>query len=115
MGGTDDRGEPLTSVERYDEGEDKWEAVASMSSERVFFGVGVLCGRLYVMGGQDIDSEDQLASVERYDEGANKWEEVAEMRSWRMSLGVAAAHDPCSFASSSSSLPDALSLDLEDN
>ena len=43
----------LLSVERYDEGKDEWQVVASMGSKRSSLGVCVLGGRLYAVGGWD--------------------------------------------------------------
>ena len=39
VGGVDGEGNELSSVERYDEGKDEWEAVASMGRRRAFVGV----------------------------------------------------------------------------
>ena len=41
----------FSSVERYDEDKNQWEAVASMNSARKGLGVCVLNGRMYAVGG----------------------------------------------------------------
>ena len=75
-----------TSVERYDEKGDKWEAVAFMSTGRSYVGVCVMGGRLYAVGG--FDGGSCLSSMERYNEGEDKWELVASMSSKRFGVGV---------------------------
>ena len=112
----------MFSVERYDEGEDKWQAVASMSFGRMEMGVCVLGGRLYAVGGRSGINGSCLSSVERYDEGEDKWESVASMSSGRVGVGAAAVNTPVTLSSStssssslSSSSSDAPSLDLDDN
>ncbi len=77
----------LSSVERYDSKTNKWEAVASMGTQRGYLGVAVYGGHLYAVGGYDGSS--WLSSVERYDSKTNKWEAVASMGTQRGFLGVA--------------------------
>ena len=77
-------GRYLSSVERYDEEKNEWEAVASMGTERSGLGACVLGGRLYAVGGDD--GNRRLSCVERYDEEKNEWEAVADMGS--VSSGV---------------------------
>jgi hypothetical protein len=64
-GGAEDN--RLSSVERYDEEKDQWEAVASMGIERFGVDACVLGGRVYAIGGID-NGGNNLSSVERYDE-----------------------------------------------
>ena len=66
VGGWNDDDDRLSSVERYDEEKDEWEAVADMSTARFGAGACVLGGRLYAVGG--CDDYNNLSSVERYDE-----------------------------------------------
>jgi N-acetylneuraminic acid mutarotase len=74
-------------VESYDDVNDQWGAVASMSCQRNNMGVGVLDGHLYAVGGYGYQT-GPLSSVERYDEGKNQWETVASMNIARGGLGV---------------------------
>ena len=62
VGGYNVRNRRLSSVERYDEEKDEWEAVADMSTARVQAGACVLGGRLYAVGGCDGDN-NYLSSV----------------------------------------------------
>ena len=74
----------LTSVERYDPALDAWEAVAPMAEPRVGFGVAVLDGKLYAVGGRGNADDGLLSSVERYDPALNAWETVAPMGTARI-------------------------------
>ena len=76
----------LSSVERYDEEKNEWEAVASMGTRRQGLGACVLGRRLYAVGGYD--GNRRLSCVERYDEEKNEWEAVADMGSARGGVGV---------------------------
>ena len=78
----------VSSVERYDEEKNEWEAVADMGNVRGFVGVCVLDGRMYAVGGVDADG-NSLASVERYDEAKNEWVAVVDMGTARSFAGVA--------------------------
>ena len=50
----------------------------------------MLDGKLYAMGGQDVDDDYATSnSVERYDLATNAWEDVAPMARVREDLGVA--------------------------
>eukprot|EP00808_Paulinella_micropora_P002045 g56466.t1 len=63
----------LSSVERYDPTNDRWEDVAPLTGPREDACAAVLDGRLYVMGGH-CANEVALSSVERYDENRNCWQ-----------------------------------------
>ena len=75
-----DGGGYLSSVERYNEEKDQWEAVASVNSVR-----SVLIGRMYAVGGFD---GGRYLSLERYDEEKDQWEAVASMDSVRSEVGI---------------------------
>ena len=57
-----------------------------MAEPRVAFGVAVLDGKLYAVGGRD---DGLLSSVERYDPAADAWEAVAPIAVAREDLSVA--------------------------
>lgn len=59
------------SVERYDPSKDSWEMVASMADKRIHFGVGVMLGFIFVVGGHN--GVSHLSSIERYDPHQNQW------------------------------------------
>ena len=59
-----------------------------MAYERDTHAVAVLDGKLYAVGGEDINS-NPLSSVERYDPATNVWESVAPMATARSRPGVA--------------------------
>lgn len=58
-------------MERYDPSKNSWEAVASMADKRINFGVGVMLGFIFVVGGHN--GVSHLASIERYDPHQNQW------------------------------------------
>jgi N-acetylneuraminic acid mutarotase len=80
-------GSRLSSVVRYNPGQEAWTAVAAMGSKRSGVGVAVVGGMLYAIGGYDGSSF--LSSVERYDPGQDAWTAVAAMGSKRFGVGVA--------------------------
>lgn len=59
------------SVERYDPSKDAWEMVAPMADKRINFGVGVMLGFIFVVGGHN--GVSHLSSIERYDPHQNQW------------------------------------------
>lgn len=61
----------LTSVERYDPQEDKWEEVAPMGQKRSAHAVAVVNGRFYAIGG--FDGKEPLGTFECYDPVENRW------------------------------------------
>lgn len=61
----------LLSVERYDPSKDSWEMVAPMANKRINFGVGVMLGFIFVVGGHN--GVSHLSSIERYDPHQNQW------------------------------------------
>ena len=74
-------------MERYDPALNAWEAVAPMASARSHLGMAVLDGKLYAVGGE-IDEYDEnfgvpVNTVERFDPFTNVWEEVAPMATAR--------------------------------
>ena len=61
----------LCSVERYDPSKDAWEMVAPMADKRINFGVGVMLGFIFVVGGHN--GVSHLSSIERYDPHQDQW------------------------------------------
>ena len=66
-----------------------------MASAREGHGVAVLDGKLYAVGGQNYEEEDEeeedvrINRVERFDSSTNAWEEVAPMATARSAPWVA--------------------------
>lgn len=75
----------LSSVERFDPLDNKWEIVAELNSRRVCIGAGVINNQLYVVGGYD---GSYLTMVERYDVEKNTWQAIKSMLSKRRRMGV---------------------------
>eukprot|EP00457_Paulinella_chromatophora_P001289 gb/GEZN01001291.1/.p1 GENE.gb/GEZN01001291.1/~~gb/GEZN01001291.1/.p1 ORF type:complete len:881 (-),score=138.65 gb/GEZN01001291.1/:518-3046(-) len=78
----------LSSVERYDPMNDRWEMVARMLYNRNFHAASMLDGQIHVMGGWS--EENVLNTVERYDAEANRWEQL-DGRMGRQRAGHSAA------------------------
>lgn len=58
-------------MERYDPSKDSWDMVAPMADKRINFGVGVMLGFIFVVGGHN--GVSHLSSIERYDPHQNQW------------------------------------------
>ncbi len=67
----------LKSVERFDPETNSWEMVAPMADKRINFGVGVLHGFIYVVGGHN--GAMHLSTVEKYDPHRDTWTTVMPM------------------------------------
>jgi hypothetical protein len=74
-----------TSIEKYDLRANTWSHVASMSGRRLQFGVAVVDGRLYVVGGRD--GLKTLNTVECYDIKSKTWTTLPPMSTHRHGLG----------------------------
>jgi len=85
LGGRDDAGLFLNSVERYSVDLDCWRPVAPMLVERCGMGAAVREDKLYVVGGFNGRCR---ATVEVYNPDANAWQPVAPLRSRRAYLAV---------------------------
>ena len=84
MGGLDDKGNSLNSVEYYDPATKKWAAAAKMGTARYYFSAATLNGKIYVMGGNN------LSSVEYYDPAAKTWADAAKMGTARAGAAASA-------------------------
>mmetsp|Transcript_71769 Transcript_71769/g.149876 ORF Transcript_71769/g.149876 Transcript_71769/m.149876 type:complete len:624 (-) Transcript_71769:225-2096(-) len=89
VGGKDQEGHALASMERYDAQRDAWEAVSPMLTARTGLGVAALAGRLYVVGGRH-DSGYRLRTVECYNVQTDSWSERAPMTVARGAVKVGA-------------------------
>lgn len=74
-----------TSIEQYCLRRDTWKQVATMSGRRLQFGVAVLDGRLYVVGGRD--GLKTLNTVECYNPHSKTWSVMPPMSTHRHGLG----------------------------
>ena len=83
VGGDDNGGEFVSSMERYDPSTNAWEeeAMAPMPSARKYVSMAVLDGKLYAAGGESEADGATSNLVERYDLATRttSWEEVAPM------------------------------------
>lgn len=82
---------PLGTNEMYDPVTNTWTTRASMPTPRFYFGIAVLEGKIYVMGGQKgfnmANSEPILCpSTEVYDPATNTWENRKPMPTSRTQL-----------------------------
>jgi RNA polymerase sigma factor (sigma-70 family) len=74
----------LATVEEYDPMADKWTKKSDMPTARCYLSTSVVNGKIYAIGGGDI----QLQTVEEYDPVADKWTKKADMPTARSSLGT---------------------------
>lgn len=75
-----------TSIEQYDLRANKWSHVAHMSGRRLQFGVAVVDGKLYVVGGRD--GLKTLNTVECFDIKTKIWSHLPTMSTHRHGLGL---------------------------
>lgn len=73
-------------MERYDPSKNSWETVASMADKRINFGVGVMLGFIFVVGGHN--GVSHLSSIERYDPHQNQWTVCRPMKEPRTGRGA---------------------------
>lgn len=72
------------SIEKYDIRINKWSHVANMNVKRLQFGVAVVEGKLYVVGGRD--GLKTLNTVECFDVKAKTWTNLPPMSTHRYDL-----------------------------
>ena len=97
-GGDGDEDETWKTVESYDPTKGEWKPVASMLTERAFFGMAALDGKIYAAGGT-MPGRPVYDTAEVYDPAAPEkgWTEIARMRCAAHPLlthGPAAAAQP---------------------
>ena len=80
-------GPPLSRVEVYDPATDAWEKRADMPGPRQTAGLGVVDGKIYVIGGW-LPGDVGLSTVEVYDPAMDKWERKSDMPTARPAFGV---------------------------
>lgn len=81
----------LTTVEAYDPSTDTWSTLAPLPEPRHSFGIGVVNGKLYAMGGGVHEGGGCATSkndIWEYDPSINIWAEKAPMPTARFGLGV---------------------------
>ena len=87
-------GSDFSVVEVYDPANNTWSTVAPMPTPRHGFGVGVVSGVLYTIGGYSFNTCNCLVgTVEAYDPISNTWSTKASMPTVRQDLVVAAIND----------------------
>jgi hypothetical protein len=90
MGGSDRRGDVLSTTERYDAASGHWSSAAAMGTARSDFGTCVIAGEIHAVGGMDADYS-RLASVEKYSPLRESWSTVAPLpraRSHNVAIAV---------------------------
>ena len=79
----------LDSVECYDASTNTWTEVAPMNTKRLYPGIAVADGKMYVVGGYDFSAYSYFSSMECYDPVTNTWTDLAPMLIARINLSVA--------------------------
>ena len=83
----------FSSVECLDPSTGQSSAVADMNTARANYGVAVVKGKLYAVGGQDED-DTTLSSVECFDPSTGLWSALADMSTARAFVAVVALECP---------------------
>ena len=78
------------NVEAYDPATDTWTQKRNMPDSRVSFDVGVVEGKIYVIGGRILISGERLSRVDVYNPATDTWVEGPKMPTPRSDLRVAA-------------------------
>ena len=90
----DRRMKTLKVVEVYDPQTDTWERKQDMSIPRRQFGIGVVAGKIYAIGGENLFADPSLLDhVEVYDPVSDTWVKRAELPSRRDEVKVAVVQD----------------------
>ncbi|XP_046669511.1 kelch-like protein 5 [Homalodisca vitripennis] len=92
VGGMDANKSGATSIEQYDLRANKWTHAANMPGRRLQFGVAVVEGKLYVVGGRD--GLKTLNTVECFDIKTKTWSNMPPMSTHRHGLGVGVLEGP---------------------
>ena len=84
----------LKAVEVYDPQTDTWERKQDMSIPRRQFGIGVVAGKIYAIGGENLFEDPSLLDhVEVYDPVSDTWTKRADMPTRRDEVKVAVVQD----------------------
>ena len=90
VGGFDNAGTIVATVEEYNPATDTWTTKSPMSEPRAFLALAAASnGKLYAVGGDD--GSGQVATVEEYDPATDTWTTKAPMSGPRSELALAAA------------------------
>ena len=73
------------SIEKYELRKDAWSQIANMNGRRLQFGIGVIDGLLFVVGGRD--GLKTLNTVECFDPKKKHWTMMTPMGTHRHGLG----------------------------
>ncbi|XP_039288119.1 LOW QUALITY PROTEIN: kelch-like protein 5 [Nilaparvata lugens] len=92
VGGMDANKAGATSIEQYDCWSNRWSHVANLPGRRLQFGVAVVEGKLFVVGGRD--GLKTLNSVECFDAQTHTWAPSPPMATHRHGLGVGVLGGP---------------------
>ncbi len=87
IGGLNNSGGSISTVEVYDCLQDKWRLAESMITTRSRVAVAVLQGKLYAIGGYN--GLERLSTVEVFEPDVKKWKRVSSISKPRSALGSA--------------------------
>ena len=87
IGGLNNTGGSISTVEVYDCLENKWRLAESMMTTRSRVAVAVLQGKLYAIGGYN--GLERLSTVEVFEPETKKWKRVSSISKPRSALGSA--------------------------
>eukprot|EP00964_Phaeocystis_antarctica_P006404 scaffold3464_cov66-Phaeocystis_antarctica.AAC.2 len=90
VGGAEGSGEEVSTVRAYDPALDSWCEVASMAMGRCIHAAVALSGKLYAMGGWNVNEDTSFAEAEVYDPRADSWQPLPSMPTARKRLAAVA-------------------------
>merc|ERR1712151_688219 len=93
LGGHDDEGDSLNTVESFDSQSNSWTMMPSMRTARSNFAAAVLNGEIFALGGLDM-MYDKLSTVERFVPRASTWVVADAMDTARSDHVAAVLGDP---------------------
>ncbi len=79
IGGSNEEGERLSTVEAYDPRTNSWKAEAQIPIARSYPAVGTLADGQIIAAGGGIEGHGPLADVELYTPWTNSWEQLAPL------------------------------------
>ena len=72
-------------IQVYNPESDTWRSLADMVNPRIDFGIEILDGCIFAVGGHN--GREAIKNVEKYDIGADQWFEIPAMSISRSRLG----------------------------
>lgn len=86
MGGADNSGNTMATMEEYDPATNTWSSKASMTTARTALAAAGAGGKVYAIGGRNAAGNAVLTTTEEYDPATNTWSTKAAMTTARREM-----------------------------